>query len=723
MTTFIWNPNASGDWSDKNDWSPLGPPTAGSDVIISTLIYQTVTYSSGTETVNSLTVGNDLFQIDGGQLTIASAASFAATALIDGGTLVVRAKGTATFSDGVTFGVAGGLAGVGATLSGAGVTATSGTTTVEDETPGYDPLSLENAAKWVNTGTVDDAGVIYVEDNNSKIDNQFGGVFDLTTDYASFYSGDGDSVFDNEGTLTKTSGSGVSKIDVKLDTTGIVSASSGTLEFDGGGSLAGTFSTSGSGVIALGEGTFTAGATKVTLGGAVEVDGGILSPGAGKMLRARSQTIASIQGVWFDRVVPLAVEFVTVNVECGHLVVIDFHAFGIGVGIDLALHFQTGVGGGGGDELHDGEIADERASAPILGYEREQAVLDLVPFARAGRQMMDGDLDAEFIGQRLQFALPESNPASVTAAAVGGDRQLLGVRITLATHDVPPTTDRIDREACRIVIDADAHPTRVFSDVVDAVGRSPTKLRDDEIVHAHFFWLVLGTIFSTRVLEIADEFLFLGVDRNRWLSRGDGRLHLFVDVAKLRVAVGMVPSLQSLAIALKAVSHIAQQTGHNVMTHTVTQVLQPGREIAQALGRPQQGIHRIAARHGIHQKLEVAKQRGILLRRPLAASAGPANTIGPRELLGLAAQFRQSPAYRAASDPRDPRDNAHPAASRRHRFGRAKPATASLIQYRTQSLVAQLYRRFVNHAPILKASILPGNPSLDINRAFRFNCS
>ena len=296
MTTFIWNPNASGDWSDKNDWSPLGPPTAGSDVIISTLIYQTVTYSSGTETVNSLTVGNDLFQIDGGQLTIASAASFAATALIDGGTLVVRAKGTATFSDGVTFGVAGGLAGVGATLSGAGVTATSGTTTVEDETPGYDPLSLENAAKWVNTGTVDDAGVIYVEDNNSKIDNQFGGVFDLTTDYASFYSGDGDSVFDNEGTLTKTSGSGVSKIDVKLDTTGVVSASSGTLEFDGGGSLAGTFSTSGSGVIALGSGTFRAGATKVTLGGGVEVDGGILSPGAGKTLTLSGTVAFGVAG-------------------------------------------------------------------------------------------------------------------------------------------------------------------------------------------------------------------------------------------------------------------------------------------------------------------------------------------------------------------------------------------------------------------------------------------
>ena len=55
------------------------------------------------------------------------------------------------------------------------------------------------------------------------------------------------------------------------------------------------------------------------------------------------------------------------------------------------LHLQTGAGGGGGDQLDDGLVADQRLAAPVLGDEREQPMLDLVPLAGAGRQMTDRD--------------------------------------------------------------------------------------------------------------------------------------------------------------------------------------------------------------------------------------------------------------------------------------------------------------------------------------------
>jgi hypothetical protein len=45
-------------------------------------------------------------------------------------------------------------------------------------------------------------------------------------------------------------------------------------------------------------------------------------------------------------------------------------------------------------------------------------MLDPVPFAGAGRQMADGDAQAEFVGQRLPFAFPQAYPSAVTAAAV-----------------------------------------------------------------------------------------------------------------------------------------------------------------------------------------------------------------------------------------------------------------------------------------------------------------
>jgi hypothetical protein len=46
-------------------------------------------------------------------------------------------------------------------------------------------------------------------------------------------------------------------------------------------------------------------------------------------------------------------------------------------------------------------VTDERFSAPVARYEREEAMLDLVPFAGAGRQVTHGDGNAKFVGQLL----------------------------------------------------------------------------------------------------------------------------------------------------------------------------------------------------------------------------------------------------------------------------------------------------------------------------------
>src|SRR4051794_33465421 len=116
-------------------------------------------------------------------------------------------------------------------------------------------------------------------------------------------------------------------------------------------------------------------------------------------------------------------EIVTRDVDVVHLVVGDFDARGIALVIDLASYLQAGVGGCGADQLYDGLMADERLAAPILRDEREQAVLDLVPLAGAGRQMTDRDGDAELIRQVLQLALPQPNTDAVAATAIGRDQE------------------------------------------------------------------------------------------------------------------------------------------------------------------------------------------------------------------------------------------------------------------------------------------------------------
>ena len=77
----------------------------------------------------------------------------------------------------------------------------------------------------------------------------------------------------------------------------------------------------------------------------------------------------------------------------------------------------------GRDQLDDHAIADERLGAPVLADEGEEAVLDLVPLAGAGRQVADHDVEAEFVGQLLEFAFPQPHPRAVAAPAIGGDQQ------------------------------------------------------------------------------------------------------------------------------------------------------------------------------------------------------------------------------------------------------------------------------------------------------------
>ena len=82
-------------------------------------------------------------------------------------------------------------------------------------------------------------------------------------------------------------------------------------------------------------------------------------------------------------------EVVAGEVDPHHVGVGDADAAGIGCGVDLASDRQSGLGGGGGDELDDGLVADERLGAPVLADEGKEAVLDLVPLAGSGRQVMD----------------------------------------------------------------------------------------------------------------------------------------------------------------------------------------------------------------------------------------------------------------------------------------------------------------------------------------------
>src|SRR5678816_1091900 len=73
------------------------------------------------------------------------------------------------------------------------------------------------------------------------------------------------------------------------------------------------------------------------------------------------------------------------------------------------------------DQVDDGFVRPQRPTAPVDRDEREQPVLDLVPLARAGREMADVNHEPEPVGEALQLVLPNVRAVSVAAARVGGD--------------------------------------------------------------------------------------------------------------------------------------------------------------------------------------------------------------------------------------------------------------------------------------------------------------
>ena len=213
-------------------------------------------------------------------------------------------------------------------------------------------------------------------------------------------------------------------------------------------------------------------------------------------------------------------ELVAANVESFHLGVADFDAFFVGSSVERTLDAQPGFGCCGGDEFDHGHSGDKRAGAPVLRDVAEKAVLDPVPLRCARRIVADMDGETYLIGKLLKFYPPQPHARTLAAryrtarylsalrtAAIGGDRQLAGIRITLAAHSLQPLPDRSHGERGGIVRNANADPALVGGDIVNAIGRNLAKVFVLEIVDVHTLRSALGPVIAAAIPEIANQLL------------------------------------------------------------------------------------------------------------------------------------------------------------------------------------------------------------------------
>src|SRR6266446_9575626 len=389
--------------------------------------------------------------------------------------------------------------------------------------------------------------------------------------------------------------------------------------------------------------------------------------------------------VWRDGVVPFAVELGAFDVDSGHVGIRYDNAAGVLAGVEFAAHSEAGFGGRRRDQLDYDAIADERPGAPVLADKGEEAVLDFVPLAGAGRQVANHDIDAELVGQLLQFTFPQPHPRAVAAAAPslrwgrrGGDEQPGCPGIARPTDGPPPLADAIDRERGRIMVNADTHPTRIGGEVVNPVRHRAAELLEQEVMDPDLFRTTLRAILAAVVAEIPYQFLLLGVDRDHRLLFSQRGGHLGVDVAELRISVGVAVALRGLAVALQTVTRLIEQVADQGAADLVTLRLQRLRQAAHALARPPQRRLRITACRWFDQGLQIGEQRRVFGDRSLASRSRPPNPFGRLVLR----QFLQTAPDRARRNSGGQRHRRDPAITRGEGLRRRDQTTAPFIEKR-----------------------------------------
>ena len=96
-------------------------------------------------------------------------------------------------------------------------------------------------------------------------------------------------------------------------------------------------------------------------------------------------------------------------------------------------------------------------------------MLDLVPFAGAGREVAYRDGQRGLIGEFLQFQFPQPQAPSVAAPAVGGDQDRLRLRINAPTLSAPPTADGGHRKCAGVMVGSYIDESGVAPNVVNTV--------------------------------------------------------------------------------------------------------------------------------------------------------------------------------------------------------------------------------------------------------------
>jgi hypothetical protein len=330
-------------------------------------------------------------------------------------------------------------------------------------------------------------------------------------------------------------------------------------------------------------------------------------------------------------------------------------------------------------------------------------MLDLVPLGGAGREVAHRHRKAGLCREAGQLGLPYADPIAVGSARIGGHQQPGCGGVQRPAGLLPPAPQRRHRERGRVVVAAHAHPSGVSAQVIDPVGDRLANRRVGEVVHVDPLGLASRLLLGAAIGVAADQLLLLGVHAHNWLPVGLLRLGLLVDLAELRVPVGVLSALLGLEGALQRVALLLEQPPPRCRRRPGSSA-RPARQRAGGwICRSTAAATRVPAGVGVDQLV----QRGQQARVPLCQPPGPApGTADAPARVRRVVQLPHPGVHRRPGQPTDP---GHPSATTTAQCasGRAgQQATLLLGQVEGDQLVQP-----AQHGAHVHAATLPPWPT------------
>ena len=231
------NSAASGTWHTPGTWDTTTVPTASDNVCIGS--NHAVIVNTGAQAAASLTVtSTDAFTLVNGSLTLTSASPIGAGGFVHaGGTLdgpaILTVNGAFQWNSG--------------TQQGGGSTIVSGLSTLGSV------IILRDRTLTLNGGAVQVGGFLS-HGQGAVVNLPAGQTYEMQSDAdMNFGQGGARGAFNNQGTITKTSGAGASIFDMTLNhTAGVVSSLDGELTFNGDLTATAPFTVTAPGILHFG---------------------------------------------------------------------------------------------------------------------------------------------------------------------------------------------------------------------------------------------------------------------------------------------------------------------------------------------------------------------------------------------------------------------------------------------------------------------------------------